>query len=215
MNDATVVNAPRVETIKLSASKEKKTIDGKEVEIIKRPARVAKVTVNSVDFTTVTPEQIAAILGRMEILKIRAAARKANESKELPFKVDSEGKFLADQGEINCELTLTIDDFMPDEETEVSDEQREAMAKAFVGFLATAGKSEKAQANNLAILSVKQAARLAERDPREVSALKSNLESFRDNSSAEILEAHTDALTEVFERIEKATKIRGEGERDF
>lgn len=214
MNDTTVVN-PRVEKIKLSAAKEKKTVDGKEIETIKRPARIANVTVNSIDFAAVTPDQIKAILSKMEMLKIRAAARKANESKELPFKVGSDGQFLADQGEISCELTLTIDDFMPDEETEVSDEQREAMAKGFVAFLASAGKSEKAQANNLGVLSVKQAARLAERDPREVSALKANLEAFREKLSAEELEAHVDALTEVFERIGKAEKIRGEGDRDF
>lgn len=225
-NDANVqdVKAPQMIAVKFSAAKEvvkdsdgKPKLDatGKEITKISRPARVVNIELHAPTAAEMSPEQISKLVESIVESKYRSNGRLVNKSKECPFAVDSAGNFLAEQPAINCVLRLSVDDLLPAEETEVSDEQRDALGKDFISYLASVGKSENAQKNNLSVFVTRQPARIAERAVNEVAGFKKNLESFRDNLNAEKLEAHLDALTEVFTRLDKATAIRGEGERDF
>lgn len=177
------------EMVKVTTGKDEKGADiVEEQKAVETPAKTVKANVTVTKFDKLTPDILVSLYNsRVEKLAIQNIKSESAES-------------LLDGAEFS--YTLSPADLIG-ESVEVSDELLETAKTAFMQFLATQGKSEKAQKNN-SILLGSGITKLSTTDKAWLVAYEANLTKFVEASSADLLMEIEPVISQANYRLEKA-----------
>lgn len=163
---------------------------GKETEekVVKTPAKVVTANLNAPKFSELTPDILSSLYNtRLEKLANQYVKGEAEES-------------LVNGAEFT--YTISPADLLG-ETQEISEELEETAKTAFMQYLATQGKTEKAQKNNALLLGA-SVTTLSTRDQRIISAYESNLTKFIETSNADLIVEIEPVLTRANRRLERS-----------
>lgn len=164
--------------------------DGKKTEekVVKTPAKTVTANLNAPKFSELTPDILSSLYNtRLEKLANQYVKGEAEES-------------LVNGAEFT--YTISPADLLG-ETQEISEELEETAKTAFMQYLATQGKTEKAQKNNALLLGA-SVTTLSTRDQRIISAYESNLTKFIETSNADLIVEIEPVLTRANRRLERS-----------
>ena len=167
------------------------TIHAKGDKIVETVGPTFNVKVSAPEVSDFTPEQISELIGGRVDSLVRAAVREA-----------------AKEGQEISEIVLSVADVIG-ERLEISDELVEAVQNAFKAHLATAGKSEKAQKNNAALM-VASVSTLVKTSPVFIQAYSQNLANFAGSLTPEKMAEFSPVLDRSAKRLDKAAQAKPE-----
>lgn len=167
-----------------------KDATGKEVEekVVKIPAKTVKANITAPKFEDITPDVLVALYN--DRLESVARSYIKGESEET----------LLDGAEFS--YTISPADLLG-ERVEISEELFETAKTSFMQYLATQGKTEKAQKNNSLLLGA-SVTTLVTRDQRFIEAYEANLTKFVEFASRELLMEIEPVITRANRRLERA-----------
>lgn len=163
---------------------------GKETEekVVKTPAKTVTANLNAPLFSLLTPDILSSLYNtRLEKLANQYVKGEAEES-------------LVNGAEFTYNISPAD---LLGETQEISEELEEMAKTAFMQYLATQAKTEKAQKNN-ALLMGASVTTLSTRDQRIIKAYEENLTRFIENSPADLIVEIEPVLTRANRRLERS-----------
>lgn len=178
---------PQMQIVQVKNEKTQQ-MENVEQKIVDVPAKTVKALLTAPKFSELTPDILSSLYNdRLESVAKSYIKGEAEES-------------LVNGAEFS--YTISPADLLG-ERVEISEELEEKAKTAFMQYLATQGKTDKAQKNNALLMSA-SVTTLSTRDQRIIDAYEGNLTKFIEVSSADLIAEIEPVLTRANRRLERA-----------